>query len=242
MAQIIKKKNDLLIKRNIVMAVHYGGMAIFILSSILCIETSFSNLPKIVPVIIALLGIAGLVANDVTKEQLGIYSAGVSGESIATKTIAKALPDNYYCITNLQVYHDNKHSEMDLVVVGDTGIFIIEIKNQKGIISGSYDDENLEHIKRKKIKTLYNPIKQVSTHIDRLARFLRDNQIKVWVNGTVFFNNSDAIIKIKDIPTSGNPVFIGTAHNIELLINHITSHQGQTLSSEVQDQIIKLLS
>lgn len=242
MAQIIKKKNDLVIKRNIIMAVHYGGMAIFILSSILCIETLFSNLPKIVPLIIALLGLAGLFTNDVTKKQLGIYSAGISGESSATKTIANALPDNYRCITNLQVYHDGKHSELDLVIIGDAGIFIVEIKNQKGTIFGRYDDQNLQHKKRKETKTLYNPIKQVSTHTDRLARFLRDNQINVWVNGMVFFNNPDAIVNIKDIPTSGDPVFIGSAHNMELFIKHITSHRGQTLSREKQDQIIKLLT
>lgn len=241
MAQILKKKNDLLLKRNIIMAVHYAGLAVFILSSIFCVETLFSGAPKTVSIILALLGIAGLVANDVTENKLGILSAGVSGESSAVKMLANALPENYRCITNLRVYHDGKTSEMDLVVVGDTGVFVVEIKNLKGVISGNYDDLNLQHIKRREEKTLYNPVKQVSTHVDRLSRFLRDKGINVWVNGAVYFNSPDAILEISDIPADGKPIFAAGNGGKELLLNYLQTNRGNSISMEKQDAIVAAL-
>lgn len=241
MAQILKKKNNLLLKRNTIMAVHYGGLGVFILASICCVECWFSDVSNTVTLILALVSIAGLIANDATQNRLGILSSGVSGEKAAINMLAKALPDNYRCITNLRIYYDGRESELDLVVVGDTGVYIVEVKNHKGVISGNYNDYELTQTKRNEIKTLNNPVRQVSTHADRLSRFLRDKGINVWVQGTVFFNNPDAIIEINDIPENGKPIFAANSNGKELLTNYIKTHHRNGISQEQQDAIIAAL-
>ena len=173
MAKVIKKRNELLEKRNRAIILHFSGYAACLLFGILGIELSFAGIPGWICMILGLLSLAGAVMIHCTRDQMGVLGAGVSGEKNAVHILEKALPDHYYCVTNVQVSYENRHNELDAVVVGPTGIYIVEVKNVSGRICGSYTDKQFLQDKGKRSKEMDNPVYQVKMHADILSRFLK---------------------------------------------------------------------
>lgn len=120
--------------------------------------------------------------------QLGILEAGRASEEKALKMLS-ILPDDYHLFTNLNIPYQGKVSETDVICVGPGGVSIVEVKGYKGNLLGSWEDEKLSRIKKRQGKTdaIYNPLKQVNTHVYRLSGYLREQGQKVWVTGLVYF-------------------------------------------------------
>ena len=179
------------------------------------------------------------IISRVYKTNLNILEAGILGEQ-ETARLIKKLPDSFYAFQNLKVTFDGKSSEIDLVLVGPTGVFVIEIKNLNGRVVGSFDKPrwSLHKIGRGGTpykKDFYSPVKQVGTHVYRLANTLRKNGIKAYVNSCVFFSNEECVVHISGSPDR-TPVF----DDINALFDHILSFNGR-LSNEEIEKIRKLL-
>ena len=111
------------------------------------------------------------------------------------------MPKEYCVYENISVTYNGKTSELDNIVVGPTGIFIFEVKNHKGIISGDYDEkdwfqEKMGRYGRIYYEKFYNPVKQVKTHIYRLANYLKENGIHTYIEGIVLFTNEESSVNI----------------------------------------------
>lgn len=127
------------------------------------------------------------------------YRAGMQGERVSLK-YAKNLPSDYYVFTNVMFRNAARHTEIDLVIVGQTGVFVLEIKNHRGLIRGDADkDEWTQHLGRhgKYIRPLYNPLRQAKRQAYNLAEALRCHSIGVWVESAVVFVNKAAILEVK---------------------------------------------
>jgi len=128
-----------------------------------------------------------------------ILEVGIQGER-TTNEILSILPDTYHIVPNVEITVEGKHSEMDTVVVGPTGIFIVEAKSRVGDIYAYLDDHDWiqEKVTRSNIykKPFYSPAKQVATHSYRLSAFLKSQGIFPWVQGMVFFPNTDCNVEI----------------------------------------------
>ena len=118
--------------------------------------------------------------------------AGRLGEEYATSVIEDALNKNDVLLTNVEITVEGKPTELDNVVINDKGVFIIEVKNYSGQLSG--DEDDFEWIKTKETeagnqyqKTVRNPIKQVKRQEYILSKLLKNHGIWVWVKGYVFF-------------------------------------------------------
>lgn len=140
---------------------------------------------------------------------------GIAGEDLALAVSAK-LPDHYHVFNNLRVAHDGQGSELDLVIVGEKGVFVVEVKNHNGTIIGHEKDKEWTQHKvgrggGRYSKQMYNPIKQVGTQVFRLAKNLNERKIPAWVQGVVFFTNPKADVKVQstDVPVvaSGQELF-----------------------------------
>ena len=144
--------------------------------------------------------------------QENIRRAGQLGETATADFIAQ-FPDSFSGFQNLKVTYDGKTSEMDMVVVGPTGVFIIEAKNHNGHIQGSFESHDWMQYKTGRAggqysKSFYSPVKQVGTHVYRLAHYLRSNGQNVHVDAMVFFTNPAATVEVFGTP--GNiPVYAG---------------------------------
>jgi len=57
------------------------------------------------------------------------------GERIAFSTLAR-LPDRYRVVTNVELAQGNRYYEYDAIVVGDNGIWVVEVKAWRGKIDG----------------------------------------------------------------------------------------------------------
>lgn len=141
-----------------------------------------------------------------------ILQAGLAGEQAAAELIA-AFPDSYLGFQNLRVTYGGKTSELDMVVVGAAGVFVIETKNLKGRICGGYEQERWTQHKTGRAggsyeKQLYSPVRQVGTHVYRLAHYLRSHGMQLRVDAMVYFTDPRTSVEITG--TSGEiPVFSG---------------------------------
>ncbi len=104
-----------------------------------------------------------------------LFNSGTKGEYLAYKVLTK-FSDKNYCIANCYVPKgDGTTSEIDLVLVHETGIYVFESKNYIGYIFGDDAHKNwtvtLNAGKGRVEKhQFYNPIMQNKTHIKYLQK------------------------------------------------------------------------
>lgn len=168
------------------------------------------------------------------------YSSGIKGEN-RTISIVEKLPDGYEAFTSIPVEYDNKKAELDIVVVGKNGIFIIEVKNHNGTIVGSYDDYNFtQHKVGQKggeyTSSMNNPIKQVKKETWILSNILKSKQVNAWIQGVVFFSNPSTTVNIQ---TDHIPVFDAKS-GVDDLIEYLIDYEPKKQLNE--GQILQLKS
>ena len=109
-----------------------------------------------------------------------ILQAGIAGEEKALNLLKK-LPDAWHVFNNLVIpYGEGRKSETDLICVGPGGLYVIEVKNYKGSLSGDWGDYNLLHTKtgpEPKEEEVYNPVRQVATHRFALKMYLKEKGV-----------------------------------------------------------------
>lgn len=168
-------------------------------------------IPSLV-VLLSLLFIEGLACaggGSCERSESEILASGIRGEMIAADVLS-ALPDDYTAFRDATVEFEGKKSEIDYIVVGASGAFVIEVKNHNGRIEGDVGDLYWTQYKIGRGGTLYankiySPVKQVGAHIYRLANYLRQNGVDVYVEGAVFFTNPNCTLKISG--SGGIPVY-----------------------------------
>ncbi len=126
--------------------------------------------------------------------------AGIIGE-IKSVQILDSLTDEYTVLHNVKVDHEGKSSQLDNVVIGPNGIFIVETKNIKGDVTGTDEDKNITIHKigqegGRYTSSMYNPAKQVSTHVYRTSNYLKSKGINMWIQGLVFFANPNYRVEV----------------------------------------------
>lgn len=235
MARVIKKENPLRekydkLKKTIAACFSIAGVCflLFLLNMyrMLGLDLSF-NMILMLP-----MGISLMVGVALLNKKNSIGS-GLEGEE-ATAWLLSQLPDSYTCYQNLSVSYQDKKSELDLVVTGPTGIFIVEVKNLNGTVHGSYcqDQWRQDKIGQKGgeySKSFYSPIKQVGTHTWRLANWLRDRQIFTYVNSMVYFSNRGTPVYLSGSPDK-IPVYAAFKGEESQLIQRILNNNTQLTS------------
>ena len=82
---------------------------------------------------------------------------------------------------------NGKPTEIDLVFIHETGIYVIESKNYSAWIYGNGDEQEWTQVfPNGKKFSFYNPIKQNETHIRALQHVLRNVPSKAYTNLVVF--------------------------------------------------------
>lgn len=183
------------------------------------------------------------IGNDASKYvDTDILVSGIHGERIATRVLA-ALPDSYTIFQNVIVTYGNKESEIDNIVVGKSGVFIIEVKNHNSHIVGDINETYWTQHKVGRGGTpytnqMYNPVRQVGTHIYCLANYLRQNGVNIYIEGMVYFVNQTCLLDITG--DSDISVYSSFEHEEELLCRQILSG-NYNLDSKSINRICKLL-
>ena len=104
----------------------------------------------------------------------------------------KYIEQGYYLLPNaLFERPDGGTSQVDLIMISDKGIFVFEMKDYKGFITGNeYHTEWTQHLttnKGKKKYKLRNPIKQNENHIKTIKSILNSEGISLPLYNVVVF-------------------------------------------------------
>ncbi|WP_052374199.1 nuclease-related domain-containing protein [Methanobacterium sp. SMA-27] len=174
-------------------------------------------------IIILFIG-AGLAVSGYNKGKT--WNKGIKGENIVSEYL-KQLPDDYFIFNDVKF--PGSYGNLDHIVIGTNGIFVIETKNIKGfyIVKGNQWFYN-------KRKALSQPGKQVISNVVSLKKFLIDKDInmdKVWVNGIVTLLNNN--FKIEQKPKYYNILFPSTIPEFILNYNKKSAKMDITILKEV---------
>jgi len=93
---------------------------------------------------------------------------GINGEFAIYKLIQK-MNLGGYVLPNLYVPYKTSMTEIDLLWIHKTGVYVIESKNYSGKVYGYEDSKNWAQYLGGQKYTFYNPISQNQTHINVLA-------------------------------------------------------------------------
>lgn len=119
---------------------------------------------------------------------------GYYGEFLVFCELYKNIPGNCKILMNLNIpTKQDKTTELDLVLIHETGIYVFEIKHYKGTIYG--DDTNsiwTQYFRTAKNNTFKNPILQNEYHISALKNIFNDVPIK----SVIVFTNRECNIKV----------------------------------------------
>jgi len=127
----------------------------------------------------------------------GTYKSGLTGERNAVKNISDKLSSDYSIFNDALLKDGKRSGNIDHIIVGPTGIFVIETKNNKGVVT--YDGY------WKGIKG--NPSQQANSNALRIKDIIKNCEVfkekPLYVNAVVLFTNSKASLKISKDPEWG---------------------------------------
>ena len=106
---------------------------------------------------------------------------GKYGEYLSFNKLEK-IKGNHKILTNVYLPKGNgETTELDLIYIHQTGIYVLELKNYSGWIFGDEGSKYwMQTLKNGQKQKFYNPIRQNDTHIKYLTRLLQieENCIK----------------------------------------------------------------
>ena len=172
--------------------------------------------------------LAPLVAFYFYLRKYHIYNGGWQGEKQVANLLTRTLSDNYYLLNDL--YLRDGGGDIDHVVLGPNGIFVLETKNWSGTISCNGD----EWQRAGKRNFSGSPSRQVKRNAAKI-QYLIDNSpnlrgLHVRVEGAVVFTNNHATLHVN------NPSV--AVLRLAQLPNHITSYRRSSNFSREQLETI----
>lgn len=132
-------------------------------------------------------------------------SNGVFGEAAVSAIVARVAHDSgrhHYLLQNVYIPTHAGYTEIDTVLLHESGIYVFETKNVSGEVTGDLEQERWNlYLNERTQHTLYNPLKQNQGHIGALLRQLRTSYSRARVYSFVVFSDRSIL---KRVPASGN--------------------------------------
>ena len=226
MAEIVKRSNHLRVDiRKAYFKIVLSISIIYLLVLLGDLTRFFSFLPIGVFVIMIMQAL----------NHIEILKFGLQGEKEAFDLLAK-LPYQYKVLSDVHIVDGTKSSQIDFVIIGSNGLFIMESKHIKGTLNGREEDNYLQKVKYGKsgdryVKRMYNPIKQILGHKIGMDIFLKKKGFRCSALPILYFSNDCTVnVQSKNVRIFNDAV---------LVIDYIKrfSDDNIHLSSSMQDQI-----
>ncbi len=178
------------------------------------------------PCLFIILSLVLLYVYATKKKEYEILNSGVKGEQ-QTYDILKQLPKNFTVITNPVIHNRGSVNELDFVVIGENGVFVVESKNYRGIIIGNTNDQTWKQIKHGKNKTyekeIKNPAKQAYRQGRRMVEMFIDFGISADISPILYFVDDRSELKIDDDAQLG----VAIINNEKDLLDYIVNFKGK---------------
>ena len=124
------------------------------------------------------------------------------GEDEVIKVLSQI--KGYKLLNNIMIKRGRKTSQIDHILIGKKGIFVIETKDYSGVILGGDYDVNWTQKLMGHTNYFYNPIRQNYGHVKALEEILDID--KIFIPLIVFTNKSN----IKNLETVNNVIQLKT--------------------------------
>ncbi len=125
-----------------------------------------------------------------------IYNSGWTGEKQVTKLLTTKINDDYYLLNDLHLR--GVGGDIDHIILGPNGVFVLETKNWSGDISCNGD----EWLRGGKRNFSGNPSRQVKRNSARIKQIIGNNpnlwSMGIWVEGIVVLTNNHATIHLSN--------------------------------------------
>ena len=178
-------------------------------------------------------GVKQALFGDLIAEYKGKW-----GEHKASKVADKAL-NGHSVITMRNVYipwPDGRTAQIDQIIIADSGIYVLEVKNYKGWIFGNERNQYWTQvlttgIRGESIKNrLYNPIKQNATHISCIRRNIRDYTVPI--HSVIVFSNES---EFKDVIYYSPDVYVVYQNRLKSTLRDIdTQYKGILSDGDIE--------
>lgn len=152
---------------------------------------------------------------------------GYYGEFCVFKELFLKIKGNCKFLMNLHIPSiDKTTTELDLIMIHETGIFVFEIKHYKGTIYGSTDDSIwTQFFRTTKNSTFDSPVHQNGYHI----RALKNMFPSCPMHSVIVFSNEECDIRV----TNDNPfLLICSLSDLISKLNHHIDKQPSALTAE----------
>lgn len=162
---------------------------------------------------------------------------GYYGEFLVFCELYKNISGNCKILMNLNIPTEKeKTTEIDLILIHETGIYVFEIKHYKGTIYGD-DTGNIwtQYFRTAKNNTFKNPILQNEYHINALKNIFNDIPIK----SVIVFTNHSCDIRVTNY---NSDITICQMYNLIKNLNKSFENLENKYSKEEIDSIFNELS
>ena len=125
--------------------------------------------------------------NVATGERIGgrshLERMGARGEiSINNILMREVVNKGWYLVKNIIISNSqNSSTQIDHIVINNSGIYVIETKNLVGVLHGNPGDRSLKHrySGSRRDYSFHNPLKQNAVHAKALSNYLNKRYVKM---------------------------------------------------------------
>ncbi|MBR5091769.1 MAG: NERD domain-containing protein, partial [Ruminiclostridium sp.] len=140
------------------------------------------------------------LAYFILGRRYNVLLSGVKGERSLEK-IARRYKNEFDIFVNCPIQYKRSRSEIDMIMLGQKGLIIIEVKNHSGTLYGTDTDDKWTQYKHYKDgksteAEMKNPVKQLTRQRDILKSILHAHGVDVWIDSIVYFSNPLVRLKI----------------------------------------------
>lgn len=170
---------------------------------------------------------------------------GERGEQKVSKIVDRVCANTTAIpIKNLYLpWPDGGTAQIDELIIADSGIYVIEMKNYKGWIFGNESNQywtQVLYTRYRGVSTknrLYNPIRQNASHISCIRKNLKGYNGPI--HSLIVFSDE---AEFKDVTVNSSGVYVLYQSNLRRVIQEIDSaYKGSVSESEISDIHTKLM-
>lgn len=182
-----------------------------------------------------------ITASRLSKTFAPKRDRGFQGEDSMANAIAMAAEIDgrpYFMLRNLYVPARAGTTELDAVLLHETGIYVFESKNLSGEISGTMDQERWrQYLNEATEHTFHNPVLQNRGHIAALRHYLRNfDRDEGFVSVIVFGDRS----VLRKVPQGENFCVVKIDTLEEILVRIMARQKALYTSAELKEWHRKL--
>lgn len=168
--------------------------------------------------------------------------AGKIGEDAVSRAVSVACQQDrrfYKILRNIYIPIHSEYTEIDILLLHETGIYVFESKNLSGSVYGDEEHRQWQRYKANgEMDRIPNPILQNDKHIETLCNFLKQNKYQFRAYSLIVFGKK---ANLKYIPENRSFMSIHEIDNLEVdLIKKMQSEDGFYSAETINEWCKKL--